>query len=219
MARLAWLTVCTISIFSSTPLIADNQLDRHFNINPGNMINPMQNMFGGSNRDRADYNNYYYYNDAPYYHPQEYPAYPPTYGYPSTTYDQPTAGYDPFRSPAYYPPAPENQQQTVTPNPRHTESTTHQNRSATPSKRSRMAPTYPSIHQEQFRFRPLENQPQIQTDNYPYTPEPTGNTQQTANPSYIGTPSNGAAMYAPQLPATQPPAMNFRPLDKPGYSK
>ena len=213
MTRLAWLTICTLPILSCTQLIADeNQDGRHFNINPGNMMNgmmnPMRNMFGGSNRDRGLYNDYYY-NDYQYYGPQAYPIHPPEYGYPGSAYGQPPAGYGAVPRGTYYPSNPGYQPQPQATPPSQTYSEpTNPNRYRPPVEAPTAAPAYPSSPQEQFQFRPLDNQASVpEQGQYAPTPyrEPTSSLP--AGPQALP----GNRQPEPMAPLSYPPQYNQQP--------
>jgi hypothetical protein len=251
MMRITGLAFCVITILCSSELFGEDHQDgRHFNFNPGNMMggmmNPMRNMWGGSNRDWGPYNDYYNY---PNYAPQGYPYYPQEYAYPRGTYGQPPAGYgygtapsaNPYpAAPGYYGSSP----QATLPNPGYAEpsATQHYTPSVEPSAPS---PSYSSSPQEQFHFRPMDQQPTMsdprQYSNTPYqqapsaqpqtssehsnVPAPTGpiNDQQEyrqslQDPTYQTSPTDSTAGYTPYSD-TDPsaPTMKFRPLDKPGY--
>ncbi|MES9941959.1 MAG: hypothetical protein ABW104_10850 [Candidatus Thiodiazotropha sp. 6PLUC2] len=237
MTRLKWLTVFTLLVLGASELSAeDQQTGRHFNVNPNNMMggmmNPMRNMFGGYDRDRGGYNNY---NNTPYYGPQAYPGYPQGQPYPGG-YAQPPASYN--TPAAQYPANPGYQQPVQQPSP-------------TPSYREQASPRYQpapatgstkqygSAPQEQFRFRPIEQQAaaqnSAQTLNTPYQQAPTSAAQTPSAyynsptspqgiqqpPAYQSSSEGASASYTPYNEATEQlePTMKFRPLDQPGYSQ
>lgn len=238
MSRIKWLTVCALLILRSTQLFGEGQQDtRHFNFNPNNlmggMVNPMQNIFNGSNRNQGGYNNYY--ND-PYYPAQPYPYYPQSYGQPPTSYGAPSTPYS--VNPGY-------QQQPAAQNPGHSEQ-------AAPVYQQAPAPrattTYNSSPQGQYKFRPMDRppasdnsaqnlsmphlqppsyEPQATTGYYP-APNPSaasnypqGYQQSPQPPAYPSNTQGGISNNAPYSGAyiQADPSMKFRPLDQPGYSQ
>jgi hypothetical protein len=234
----------------STELLGkDHQDGRHFNFNPGNMLggmmNPMRNMWSGSNRDWGQYNDY---DNYPYYAPQGYPYYPPEYAYPRGVYGQPPAGYGygtaPLPSPYPTDPGYQSPPQATLPNPGYTEpsATQHYPSSVEPSE---PLPSYSSSPQEQFHFRPMDQQPTMQDpsqySNTPYqqapstqphlsfghanVPAPTGSMndqqeyrQSPQDPAYQTSPTDSTAGYEPYSDTVPvAPTMKFRPLDQSGY--
>ncbi|MES9861624.1 MAG: hypothetical protein ABW157_21815 [Candidatus Thiodiazotropha sp. LLP2] len=235
MARLKWLTVYTLLVLGSSELSGDDQQNsRQFNVNPNNMMggmmNPMRNMFGGSGRNQGGYNDYY---NTPYYAPQAYPGYPQGYPYPSGNYGQPPMGYG--APTAQYPVNPGYQQPTqqASPTPSYTEQPA-QNYQSAPTSRS--TTQYRSAPQEQFQFRPMDQQPAEQNStgslNMPYqqspTPTPQASSGYSSNPPspqgyqqppvYRNNSQDPSANYTPYNDAVEP-TMKFRPLDQPGYSQ
>ncbi len=159
MTRWTWLALSILSVLNIPATLADNSQDsRQFNINPGNvmdgMMNPMRGMFGGSDRDRGYYNDYYA--NPSYYGP---PGYPGDYGYPGGAYPQPYSGYG-SGYPGYYyaPPQPQSVPQpppAARQQPDRSPSPTYYEPQAAP-------PSYwqqPS--QDAYSFRPMDTQPNM----------------------------------------------------------
>jgi hypothetical protein len=221
MRRLKWLLVCTLLLFSCSPLFGEEQSGRHFNFNPGNMmdgmVNPMRNMFSGYGRDQGPYSDYY-----PYGAPQGYPYYPQNYRYPSGYYPQPPVGYG---TPAtQYPTYPVYQQpvQPAPQAPNYTEQQAKPNYQPTPA--AKPTSPYPSPPREQFIFRPMEQQPSLpdsgQQTGTPY--QQTPNLPTRPDYRYNPTPVEDSGYQQAYPQSTQVPVdqrMKFRPLDQPGYSQ
>jgi hypothetical protein len=220
MTRLAWLVVSVLSLLNlPTSLADDHQDSRQFNFNPGNvadgMMNPMRGMFGGFDRNRGYYDDYY---ENPYYYgnPSYYgsPGYPGEYGYPGYGYAQPNPGYGTYPAyPDYYaaPVAPQSQ-----PMPQE-QPTARQAPNREP------APTYyepqgapPSYWQQPstdaYTFRPMEAQPDLsggytqspapyaQPGTYPSGPETYPSPQSGYPNGYEAMPQDGYGSYE-QSPA------------------
>jgi hypothetical protein len=78
---------------------------------------------------------------------------------------------------------------------------------------------YANAPQEQFRFRPLDQQPT--TQEYQQPPVTSSYPQTQAGAGYYNspTPSANPQGYQQQPQVTVDPSMKFRPLDQPGYSQ
>ncbi len=224
MTRLAWLVVSVLSLLNlPTSLADDHQDSRQFNFNPGNvadgMMNPMRGMFGGSDRNRGYYDDYYgnpyYYGNPSYYGS---PGYPGEYGYPGYGYAQPNPGYGAYPAyPDYYaaPVAPRSQ-----PMPQ-------EQPSARQAPNQEPAPTYyepqgapPSYWQQPstdaYTFRPMQAQPDLsggypqpqapytQPETYPSGPDTYPSPQSGYPNGYEAMPQDGYGSYE-QSPAYPTP--------------
>ncbi|MEW8625270.1 MAG: hypothetical protein AB2551_05925 [Candidatus Thiodiazotropha sp.] len=224
MRRLKWLSLCTLIILGSTDLSAEGDT-RQFNVNPGNMMggmmNPMRNMFGGYDRNQGRYYDNY---DSPYYAPQAYPYYPQGYGaYPGTGYPQAPAGYG--APSAQYPANPYQQpMEPAAQTPAYPEQAAPVYQQPQPVMQP--ATPYANAPQEQFHFRPMDQQSTVQDSTPPATslyPQPQ-TTEPRGGQGYYSSPAPSAASAYPQGYQQQPqvpvdPSMKFRPLDQPGYSQ
>ena len=244
------LILIITSLCMSTPLVAqdgyysDSDSDgnsRHFNFNPGNMMNgmtnPMRSMFGSSRRGYDDYPGAGYP-----------PPYPPTYGYPA--YQPAHPGYaQPYQappaptqaSPYNYPSAVPAPAEPVAPAQAPAQAPAYQPPTAAGQ------PYQPAFSEpaaaSRYQFRPLEGtetgaNPAFRSPSQAPVPAAAGATQPTPpglGSQPAGAPGNqplaplnypdpSAGAYASPAPVTQAPAPQpdpshrFRPLDKPGYS-
>ncbi|MCU7906674.1 MAG: hypothetical protein KZQ76_12680 [Candidatus Thiodiazotropha sp. (ex Epidulcina cf. delphinae)] len=199
MTSSVWPIVCsailiTAHLHAAEPRYASPGYEnRQFNVNPGNMMNPMRNIFGYPGNPGG-------YNDYRYAYPAH-PGYPPVYGHPGVPYGQPPIHYNygGVAPTTAYPSAPYGYRpQTPAAAPAQTDSAPTgygDNRSSTPGPLT-TTPGHQFSPQERYRFRPLDNtQP---------TPD--------ASPVVEATPRADPVMQQAQ-------PLKFRPLDKPGYSR
>ena len=192
------LILFTTCLCMSAPLVAqdayssDSESDgnnRHFNFNPGNMMNsmsnPMRSMFGSSRRNYDDYG----YPGAGY--PP--PAYPPAYGYP---------GYQAAPYPGYGHP---NQ-----PAPAPAQATPYAYPSAVPAP---AAPATPYQAQPQAQPTPAQERPPAAAQQYkPDFSQPDSNSNYRFRPlDGTAAPAARTTAPAPVEDATAAPAQQVAP--------